>query len=348
MTTSHTPVIEVERLKKIFNQPSFLDNLLNREDERVTAVDDVSFTLKERDTMGVIGESGCGKTTLLKTVIGLHNPTDGEIFYNGEPLSEFGKQEWKDYRRDVGLIFQDPFNSIDPKFTVEQTLKEPLHIHDIENIEERIRQIMRDVELYPAEQYLNKTSNQLSGGQLQRVAIARALITEPNILLADEPVSMLDVSTQSYMLNLLDELVDEYELSMLYISHDISTVSHICDEIDVMYRGRIVERGPTKEVIDEQKHPYSEALISAIPIPDPHHKRPRTELEGSTEDAIALKSGCRFRDRCPERMDICEITPKSIKVNGERTVACHLHYNHEEEAPTMEEPQDPETMEEEQ
>jgi peptide/nickel transport system ATP-binding protein len=227
------------------------------------------------------------------------------------------------------LIFQDPFNSLDPKLTVKETLIEPLKIHDLNNKEERIREILETVELHPPEQYLNRLPKQLSGGEKQRVSIARALILEPEVILADEPVSMLDVSTQASILKMLSRMVDELDIAIVYISHDLSTVSYVTEDINVMYLGRIVEEAPTLELIRDPKHPYSQALIDAIPIPNPHHSRERTKLEGSTPDPINIGDGCRFRDRCPEQMEICEKTPMTIQESDDRKVACHLYYDHE-------------------
>ncbi|WP_458208569.1 oligopeptide/dipeptide ABC transporter ATP-binding protein [Haladaptatus sp. NG-SE-30] len=286
--------------------------------------------LRKNQVQGVIGESGCGKTTLLRTIIGIYQPSSGEILFRGEPVSEFTKEEWKDFRRQIQIIFQDPFNSLDPKFSVRRTLAEPLEIHNIEYDEERIEEMLNAVGLTPPEKYTTRFPNQLSGGEKQRVAIARALITEPEVVLADEPASMLDVSTQAEILNLLNRLTDEFGVSMIYISHDLSTVSYICDKINVMYLGRVIEEAPTKELIVDPKHPYTQALIQSIPIPDPHYQRERTKLGGEPGDPINKPSGCRFKDRCPMRMDICDETPYDIQLEDKvkHTVACHLYYDH--------------------
>jgi peptide/nickel transport system ATP-binding protein len=215
-------------------------------------------------------------------------------------------------------------------FTVEQSLIEPLRIHNIQDDrQDRIREALADAELHPPEKYLDRTPDQLSGGEKQRVSIARALVVDPEILLADEPVSMLDVSTQAEVLKLLGNLVEERGLTLIYISHDLSTVGYVCDMTSVMYLGRMVELAPTLELVRDPKHPYSEALIEAIPIPDPHVEYERVDLEGAPEDPIGLGEGCRFRDRCPERMDICEKTPLDHSLSEERTVACHLYYDHD-------------------
>lgn len=327
---SESRLLEVENLKKYFSQStSIIDTLLRRRSGQVQAVDDVSLTLEAKHSTGVIGESGCGKSTLLKTLMGLQLPTEGDVIFKGKRMSEFSKSDWKEYRRNVQIIFQDPFNSLDPKLNVRETLMEPLKVHGIGNKEERIREVLKQVELRPPEQFLDKKPNQLSGGEKQRVSIARALVLEPEIILADEPVSMLDVSTQAAVLELLSDLIDDLGVSMLYISHDLSTVSYICDEINVMYLGRFVENAPTEKLLNDPLHPYTQQLINAIPIPDPQHERERTTLEGSPQDPINLGEGCRFRDRCPERMDICDVTPMYAEIEDGRQVACHLYYDHE-------------------
>lgn len=327
--TEGEPVLRLERLQKYFEQGSLKDSILGREPEPVKAVDEVTIDLHENESIGVIGESGCGKTTLLRTLMGLYRPTGGEMYFNGEPTSEFSKNEWQKYRRNVQIIFQDPFNSLDPKFTVRDTLKEPLQVHGLDNHEERMHDVLEEVQLNPPEQYIDRFPKQLSGGEKQRVSIARALILEPEVILADEPVSMLDVSTQASILTLLSNLMEDRGLSMFYISHDLSTVSYICDEINVMYLGRVVERAPTKKVLRDPKHPYSQALIDAIPVPDPHYDRDRTKIEGAALDPVDMGDGCRFRDRCPERMDICEKKPRFVDVDDESIASCHLYYDHE-------------------
>lgn len=334
-----TPVLEVRNLVKHFRQStSVLDTLLRRRQEMIQAVDGVSFTLYENESHGVIGESGCGKTTLLKTLIGLYEPTEGEILYRGRDISEFSRADWKEFRGNVQIIFQDPFNALDPKMTVEETLLESLKIHNMDDRERRIEDVLRRVELQPPENYTDRFPRQLSGGEKQRVSIARALIVEPDLILADEPVSMLDVSTQAAILNLLSNLIEGIGATMLYISHDLSTVSYICQDINVMYLGRIVERAPTEVLLEDPRHPYAQALINAIPIPDPHNNRDRTTLEGAPRDPIGLDQGCRFRDRCPERMDVCERKPAFVELDDGVETACHLYYDHEAYTPESDEP----------
>lgn len=335
------PLLEIRNLKKYFQESTnIVDVLLRRDVSEIQAVDDVSFTLRENESIAVIGESGCGKTTLLLTLVGLHDITDGDIYYKGKPLSEFDKSDWKEYRGNAQVIFQDPFNSLDPKMTVEESLKEQLKIHDMGERDRRVREVLEAVELSPPEKYLKRKPMNLSGGEKQRVSIGRALILEPEIILADEPVSMLDVSTQAAVLNTMRDLIDEYGLAMVYISHDLSTVSYIAELVNVMYLGRIVEAAPTERLLADPKHPYTDALVSAIPIPDPHYDRERTRMSGAPREPIDLGEGCRFRDRCPEAMDICEKTPLYIEDEESWHVACHLHYDHEEYTETHVQPTD--------
>jgi len=331
-------LLEVRDLQKRFSLSSSIvdtikSTVTGASRPEIRAVDGVSFALAEEEVIGVIGESGCGKSTLLKLLMGLHDPSDGAILFYGEktatpvPLSEFNKKEWKNYRRNVQIVFQDPFNSLDPKLTVRETLSEPLEIHDIEVGEQKIKNMLSQVELNPPEKYIDRVPENLSGGEKQRVSIARALMVEPDIILADEPTSMLDISTQASLLKLLRNLTDDFGVSIIYISHDLSTVSYVCDRVNVMYLGRIVESAPTEEIVNDPKHPYTQALINAIPLPDPEMKRARTQLDGAVGDASQLPTGCRFKDRCPDQFEACDKVPPDIAIEGDsnREVACHLY-----------------------
>ncbi|MDZ5811548.1 oligopeptide/dipeptide ABC transporter ATP-binding protein [Halorubrum sp. AD140] len=298
--SANQPVLEIRDLKKYFEGNSnILDVVMRREPSQIQAVDGVTMTLEENESVAVIGESGCGKSTLLRTLIGLHDPSAGEIVYRGTPVSEFTDADWKQYRRNVQVIFQDPFNCLNPKMTVRESLAEPLNIHGIGDKEKRVRDVLEQVELQPAEKYLDRKPMNLSGGEKQRVAIGRALVLDPDVILADEPVSMLDVSTQAAVLTKMKDLINDFDVSMIYISHDLSTVSYIAETVKVMYLGRFVESARTKEILEDPKHPYTEALVSAIPIPDPTHDRDRTEMSGAPREPIDIGEGCRFRDRCP-------------------------------------------------
>ena len=336
------PVIELRELEKHFDpDASIVDTIKSyfsgSDRQMIRAVDGVNLQLEKNQVQGIIGESGCGKSTLLFTLMGKYGPSGGDFLFNGNSIDDFSRADWKEYRRNVQIIFQDPFNTINPHFTVRQTLAEPLKIHDVEYDEERLLQTLENVELSPPEKYIDRYESQLSGGEKQRVAIARALILEPDVILADEPVSMLDVSTQASILRLLQDLTDEYGVSMLYVSHDLSTVSYVCDRINVMYLGRIVESSSTRELIKNPKHPYTNALLKAIPIPDPHFERDWAELDGTPADPSALPQGCRFKDRCPERMDICDTRPafREFESEVDRQVACHLYYDHLQEENEM-------------
>lgn len=312
MSSGEEPLLEADGITKEFSRSTgIIDTLLRRSREPLRAVDDVSLALSANEIRGVIGESGCGKTTLLKMLGRLMTPTEGTIRYQGTDIAAMSKSERMSFRSDVQFIFQDPFNSLNPRMTVRETLGEVLKIHDFDNREQRIHDVLERVELNPPERFVDQRPPALSGGEKQRVSIARALAVEPSILLADEPVSMLDVSTQASILKLLSDLSTDLGVSILYISHDISTVSYLCEDINVMYLGRIIETGPTQTLIKEPKHPYTRALIQAVPVPDPHNNRARTQLEGATPDPIGLGDGCRFRDRCPsiippEEMDISQ------------------------------------------
>lgn len=328
-TMTDDPILEITELKKHFTSRKGIINKIRGSQKVIQAVDGVSLSISENDSIGIIGESGCGKSTLAMTLVGLHEPTGGRFTYDGDAVSEFSRKDWKRFRSDVQIVFQNPFDSLDPKLTVRESLEQPLIIHSMDERDRRIRDVLRRVELDPPSRYMDRLPSNLSGGEKQRVSIARALIVEPNVLIADEPVSMLDVSTQASILKLLADLKSQTDLSILYISHDLSTVSYVADKIGVMYLGRIVEFAPAKELISDPKHPYSQALVDAIPVPEPDGARQRTEMEGAPAEPINLGPGCRFRDRCPERMDICEKTPNSVTVEGQsRTVACHLYYDH--------------------
>lgn len=324
------PLLEVRNLQKYFEQDvGVINRIIGRTKGDIQAVDGVSLSVGDNETIGVIGESGCGKSTFLWTLMGLHKKTGGEIMFKDTPMDEFNRSDWKAYRRAVQIVFQNPFTALDPKMTVEESLREPLKIHGIGNRDERIHDILDDVELRPVDRYVSRSPAELSGGEKQRVAIARGLILEPDLLLADEPLSMLDVSTQAAILNMLTMLSEKRDFSMIYVSHDISTVSYLCDTIQVMYLGRIIESASVEEILEDPKHPYTQALIRAIPIPDPHADRVRSEIEYKPQTPVGMGEGCRFRDRCPERMDVCEKTPKRVG-SDDHTVCCHLYYDHEE------------------
>ena len=290
----------------------------------------MSFSIHEGEVLGLVGESGCGKSTTGMTLLNLYPPTSGEIHFNG-----IGRIDTADsatllkFRRRAQIVFQNPYEALNPRYTVEQSVREPITIHfggDAAAMRERVIRAMLRAGLTPPETYLTRYPHQLSGGQLQRVAIARAIAIEPRFLVADEPVSMLDISIRAGILNLLRSFATDLKMAVLYISHDLSTMRHISTRIAVMYLGRIVEIGPAGDILDRPQHPYAQALIAAIPVMGVRAKRRRTRLAGTIPSATAIPSGCPFHPRCPQALPRCAHEPPTLKkVVEDRLVACHLY-----------------------
>jgi oligopeptide/dipeptide ABC transporter ATP-binding protein len=321
------PLLTITSLHKRFlaGRPSFF----NRQEKYVRAVDGVSFSLGKGEIVALVGESGCGKSTLALTLMGLETPTEGQITFEGKEVTHLNGDGLKAMRRQIQMIFQDPYESLNPTQTIGEIVGEPLDVHglgkDKADRETRIRRALEDAGLKPAETYIHRFPHELSGGQRQRVVIASALVLEPALLLADEPVSMLDVSIRAEILNLLLEIRETRGISILFITHDLGTVSYFADRVAVMYLGRIVEIGPTQEVLLNPQHPYTKALLSVVPVPNPRLRRERIILQGETPNPIDLPSGCRFHPRCPVAVAECKtIDPPYVRVAEGHEAACLL------------------------
>jgi oligopeptide/dipeptide ABC transporter ATP-binding protein len=323
-------IIQVEGLKKYFPiKQGFFTTILSGEGANVKAVDDISFFVKKGEVLGLVGESGSGKTTTGRLVLKLAEPTAGTIRYKGQDISKLSAREMKPLRKEMQIVFQDPFESLDPRMLIKDIVAEPVRIQKIakneDEVEERVKQILREVELVPPEEFMHRFPHELSGGQRQRVAIARAFILDPDFIVADEPVSMLDVSIRAEILNLMLALVQRRGSSFLYITHDLALSRHICDRIAVMYLGKLVELGDTEAIITRPLHPYTQALIAAVPVPDPSSKRIAQVISGEIPSPINPPSGCTFHTRCPYAHTRCvEEIPPLIEVEKDHWVSCHL------------------------
>ena len=324
-------LVNVEGLVKHFPvHQSLLDSLLRRKVSMVKAVDGVSFTIKRGEIFGLVGESGCGKTTTGRVVLRLIEPTSGHVHFDGVDVDELPRGEVKAYRREMQIIFQDPFESLNPKMTIYELVAEPLEIHGIGSGEEERRALVSEalveVQLMPPEEFLFRYPHELSGGQRQRVAIARALILKPKFVVADEPVSMLDVSIRTEVLNLMLDLKDKLGLTLMFITHDLAIARYMSDDIGVMYLGKLIEYGGTHEVLDDPDHPYTQALMAAVPVPDAERKRGDLPIRGETPQPINVPPGCRFHPRCPYAFDRCMVEePQLMEVEPGHGAACFLY-----------------------
>jgi oligopeptide transport system ATP-binding protein len=320
-----SPLLEVTNLVKHFPIKSGV--LVDRQIGAVRAVDDVSFELREGETLGLVGESGCGKSTLARSVLQLLTPTSGSVRFRGREISGLGRKQLRPLRREMQMIFQDPYASLNPRKRVGQIIGDPMSLHGVASgaeLRKRVEELMERVGLQ--REHYNRFPHEFSGGQRQRIGIARALALEPRLIVADEPVSALDVSIQAQIINLLDDLQDDFNLTYIFVAHDLGVVRHVSDRIAVMYLGKIVELGPADEVHSRPIHPYTVSLLSAVPIPDPKENKAREPLvlEGDVPSPANPPAACRFHTRCPHATDICsEVEPELVDYGNSHWAACH-------------------------
>lgn len=316
-------IVEVKDLKKYFFSKK---RLFSKEQKAVKAVDGVTFSIERSRTLGVVGESGCGKSTLGRAILRLHEPTFGQVLYEGKDLLAYDKDEMRNLRRELQIIFQDPYSSLNPRMTVKELIQSPLDVFcegTRKERQDRVVELMEKVGL-PLE-YMNRYPHEFSGGQRQRIVIARALVLKPKFVVCDEPVSALDVSVRAQVLNLMQDLQKELDLTYLFISHDLSVVRYICDRIMVMYLGKIMEIADKKDLYDDARHPYTQALLSAIPIPDVDIEYKKIPLSGDVPSPFNPPSGCRFHTRCRFATERCgQEEPQMRDVGNGHMVACHL------------------------
>ena len=325
-------LVKAENLKKWFPvSAGFFNTLISRKQLYVHAVDGVSFDIKKGEIFGLAGESGSGKTTTGRMLLRLIEPTSGKIILDNQDITKIPEHKLKPFRKRMQIVFQDPYESLNPRMTVFDILAEPMQIqgnHKESEIKARLRKVLEDVQLVPPEEYMYRFPHELSGGQRQRVATARALVLDPEFIVADEPVSMLDVSIRAEVLNLMVDLVKKYQVSFLYITHDLALARHICDRVGVMYLGKMMELGSVDDVIINPMHPYTQALVAAVPLPDPTSRRIEVVIKGEIPSPINPPSGCRFHTRCPKYIgDICRTKePPLADVGKGQLVACHLYH----------------------
>lgn len=326
LTMAGDKLLQVENLTKYFYKPQ---GLFGQKKQIVKSVDHVTFDIMRNETLGLVGESGCGKTTVGRTITRLYEPTDGKIIFDGKDISHLTKKELLPYRKKMQMIFQDPYASLNARMTVMDIIREALDLHsDLKTKEEkskRVYELLDRVGLM--REHANRYPHEFSGGQRQRIGIARALAVDPEFIVCDEPISALDVSIQAQVVNMLEDLQREFGLTYLFIAHDLSMVRHISDRIGVMYLGKLVEIGPSEEIYSHHLHPYTEALLSSVPVPDPEKARAKEQivLQGDIPSPIDPPSGCRFRTRCPRACEQCaQAEPELKPVGNDHFVACHL------------------------
>ena len=319
-----TPLLRVNNLKKYF---PIKKGMFGKTVGYVKAVDDVSFYVNEGETLGIVGESGCGKSTTGRVLMRLLEPTEGEIEFDGKDLTSLSHEEMRKTRRDIQMVFQDPYASLNPRHTIGKILEEPLIVHGVSDPKERKKKVHEFLEIVGLNAYhARRYPHQFSGGQRQRIGIARALMTNPKLIIADEPVSALDVSIQAQVLNLMQDLQKEFNLTYIFIAHDLGVVRHISDRVAVMYLGKIVEVADSEQLYEKPMHPYTRALLSAVPVPDPDYQKEQIIIEGDIPNPADPPTGCTFHTRCPFKMDICtKVTPRLMEQTTGHSVACHLY-----------------------